>query len=123
MNLESCGFPHACEIQSQTSLERRSARYKSNLLGTTLTCGVLMLYFYWRHNEYCEPYVYSLFCVTEYVVVLANIGFHFTAWYELHRSDVVVTHPLLAAAAASLGGGSGDYYLPLLADKPPAQLA
>ncbi len=23
--------------------------------------GVLALYFYWRHNEYCEPYVYSFF--------------------------------------------------------------
>ena len=21
----------------------------------------MALYFYWRHNEYCEPYVYSLF--------------------------------------------------------------
>ena len=57
----------------------------------TLGAVCLMLYFYWRHNEYCEPYVYSFFCVCEYVIVLSNIAFHGTAYYDFYEAECAVS--------------------------------
>ena len=34
------------------------------------------LYFYYRHNIYCEPYMYSYFCVCEYAVIIFNMLYH-----------------------------------------------
>ncbi len=76
---------------------------KRRLLITTLSCGLLMVYFYWHHNTYCRPYVYSLFCISEYVIVLCNMGFHMTAYYELYNADVGIT-----SLAAGGGGGGGQ---------------
>ena len=35
-----------------------------------------MLYFYFRHNSSCEPYIYSYFCVCEYAVIILNMLYH-----------------------------------------------
>ncbi len=76
--------------QPRTVLEARSVRYKRLLLRATFVCGLLMTYFYYRHVTHCEPYMYSFFCVAEYVVVLCNMGFHMTAYYDLHHAEVTV---------------------------------
>lgn len=68
-------YPH-CGFQARSGDERRSIAYKKTLVKTSLGAAVLALYFYWRHNEYCEPYVYSFFGLFEYVIVLCNIGYH-----------------------------------------------
>ncbi|CAF2621965.1 unnamed protein product [Rotaria sp. Silwood2] len=36
----------------------------------------ISLYFYFRHNEHCEPNMYSMYCLFEYFVVLTNIAYH-----------------------------------------------
>ncbi|CAF3401936.1 unnamed protein product [Rotaria socialis] len=36
----------------------------------------ISLYFYFRHNDYCEPNIYSMYCLFEYFVVLTNIAYH-----------------------------------------------
>ena len=68
-------YPH-CGFQARSGDERRAIGYKKRLVKTSLGAAVLALYFYWRHNEYCEPYVYSFFGLFEYVIVLCNIGYH-----------------------------------------------
>lgn len=40
-------------------------------------------YFFFRHNSHCEPYIYTLFALSEYIIVLSNIYFHSLAYYDL----------------------------------------
>jgi MFS family permease len=37
---------------------------------------LISLYFFFRHNFFCEPYIYSIYCFFEYFVILTNIGYH-----------------------------------------------
>eukprot|EP00795_Rhopilema_esculentum_P000336 gene336-9995_t len=50
----------------------------------------LSVYFYFRHNGYCEPGVYSLFALCEYIVVIINIGFHVTGILDFEDSYITV---------------------------------
>lgn len=64
---------------------------------------VLAMYLYWRHNAYCEPGVYTLFALAEYCVVLSNIAFHSTLYYDFHGKSVIL--------APSVGVGTSGYSL------------
>lgn len=37
---------------------------------------IIAMYFFIRHNQFCEPYIYSMFCLFEYCVILTNMTFH-----------------------------------------------
>ncbi|KAI1729069.1 frag1/DRAM/Sfk1 family domain-containing protein [Ditylenchus destructor] len=50
--------------------------------------SVLALYFFYRHNRYCEPGVYTIFALCEYAVVIFNILFHSTLYYDFHSRSV-----------------------------------
>ena len=79
-----------CGFMPQTREEVFSLRYKKTILTVYLMCVPLMLMFYFRHNEYCEPYVYSFFCFFEYILVIANMCYHMTAYYDLKDVSVIV---------------------------------
>ncbi len=71
--------------------ERRSQSYKWNLMKATLATGLFLVIFYHRHNEYCEPYVYSLFCLSEYTLVILNMAFHWVStYYDFYDTDVSI---------------------------------
>jgi hypothetical protein len=36
----------------------------------------ISLYFFYRHNKFCESYIYSVYCLFEYCVVVTNISYH-----------------------------------------------
>jgi hypothetical protein len=79
MVLISFYFHKFCGFQTKNFAERFSVRYKRLLAKATLVFAALAFYFYWRHNEYCEPFVYSFFGLCEYGVVLCNIAKVWTA--------------------------------------------
>ncbi|XP_070552539.1 post-GPI attachment to proteins factor 2-like [Ptychodera flava] len=79
----------------------RLARYRDRQFSTsykikktcwfmTLISVVMMAYLYWRHNKYCEPYIYSGFAFFEYVVVIATICFHGSAALDLQDKQLIV---------------------------------
>lgn len=75
---------------SRSPLEKTSLFLKKSIMSINLTTIVLSLYFYYRHNTYCEPGVYSLFSICEYVIVLTNMGYHFTSYYDFHHRIITI---------------------------------
>jgi len=75
MMIISTLIDRSCQIRSEGQelrLIRIRMRLAKLMAGTTL----VMTYLYYRHNAYCEPYVYSFFCLAEYVVIVINMSYH-----------------------------------------------
>ncbi|XP_073517215.1 post-GPI attachment to proteins factor 2 isoform X2 [Phyllobates terribilis] len=70
--------------------ERKSYRYKQCLLLLNLLSFLISLVFYYHHNTTCKPGVYSAFAFFEYLVVLSNMGFHMTAWFDFGSKELVI---------------------------------
>lgn len=71
-----------------TASERKSIRYKKRLFVANFCSIACAVYFFVRHNTYCEPGVYSLFALSEYVFVYSNIGFHMTAYWDFISANL-----------------------------------
>ena len=56
---------------------------------------LVCLYCYWRHNAYCEPGLYSVFSLAEYLVVLTNILLHSTAARDFNKEQLHIRIPAL----------------------------
>ena len=66
----------------------RSLHYKRVLMTVHLCSILASLYCYWRHNTYCEPGMYSTFSLFEYTVVLTNMAFHATSYYDFYNVNL-----------------------------------
>ncbi|XP_071569849.1 post-GPI attachment to proteins factor 2 [Temnothorax nylanderi] len=71
---------------NDASLKWKRRSMMLNVLSILIAC-----YFFYRHNKYCEPLVYSMFALSEYGVVLSNMGYHLTA-----ALDFATTHLMLS---------------------------
>ncbi|XP_017028573.2 post-GPI attachment to proteins factor 2 [Drosophila kikkawai] len=69
--------------------EEKSLRYKRNLFLVNVVAFGLAGYCFVRHNSHCEAGVYTFFALFEYVVVLTNMGFHMTSYWDFHALNVV----------------------------------
>lgn len=74
----------------------KSFQYKLLLFLVNVSALLSSAYFFYRHNAYCEPGVYTLFASCEYIVVVTNILFHGTLYFDLSDKQ------LIAVTASSL---------------------
>ncbi|KJH50231.1 Post-GPI attachment to protein factor 2 family protein [Dictyocaulus viviparus] len=86
-----------------TNLGERSYEYKILACFLSIVSLVLATYLYWRHNTYCEPGVYTMFAIAEYCIVLSNIAFHSTLYYDFHGKSVILS--------STVGIATGGYSL------------
>lgn len=65
----------------ESRFNKRSSMATVRKAFTYISCFAefFMLYFYFRHNNHCEPYIYSYFCLCEYTVILVNSFYHMIA--------------------------------------------
>ncbi|XP_030010847.1 acyltransferase PGAP2 [Sphaeramia orbicularis] len=73
--------------------ELTSYRWKVRLFLFNVSCCLAAAYFFRRHNKYCEQGVYTLFALFEYLVVLSNMAFHLTAFWDFRSKEVMVATP------------------------------
>ncbi|CAD5216935.1 unnamed protein product [Bursaphelenchus okinawaensis] len=64
------------------SVGEKSYQYKIFCCGASFISLFFALYFFYRHNTYCEPGIYTFFALAEYGVVIFNILFHSTLYYD-----------------------------------------
>ena len=93
--VKRCGYRH------ENRFEKIGTEWKVWLLKGTVIAGGLMCLFYWWHNTYCDPYIYSFFGICEYLLVLFNIAFHGTAYYDFYFSEIIVTKSIPSALTSS----------------------
>ncbi|XP_029674553.1 post-GPI attachment to proteins factor 2-like [Formica exsecta] len=69
-----------------TSLKWKRRSMMLNVFSISIAC-----YFFYRHNKYCEPLVYSMFALSEYGVVISNMGYHLTAALDFATTCVMIS--------------------------------
>lgn len=78
--------------KNEDPYERRLIRRKKIITFCHLSSLASAMYCYWRHNEYCESGVYTLFALFEYLVVASNIYFHYTFAYDFDGARLNIVH-------------------------------
>ena len=79
-----------CRAAPSTPHELTSLRWKQRLLAFNVFSLATAMYLFVRHNTYCEPGVYSLFAIFETCMVLSNMAFHFTSYWDFHDLQLCV---------------------------------
>ncbi|KAJ2950064.1 hypothetical protein O0L34_g11403 [Tuta absoluta] len=79
-----------------TNSEKYSLKMKLRAFLIKVASFTFAAYFFLRHNRLCEPYVYSMFALSEYVFVVSNIVFHWSTNYDRQFEHIYITSGGLA---------------------------
>ncbi|KAK0131229.1 Post-GPI attachment to proteins factor 2 [Merluccius polli] len=88
--LVTCRLWHVIKRHCVHSEEVTSYRWKLRLFMFNISCCIGAAYFFRRHNNYCEEGIYTMFALCEYMVVLSNMAFHLTAFWDFGSKEVMV---------------------------------
>ncbi|KAF8359867.1 tag-189 [Pristionchus pacificus] len=73
-----------------SNIGEKSFEYKCLFAGISFLSMILAGYLYYRHNMYCETGVYTLFALAEYFIILSNIAFHLTLYYDFQGKSLTI---------------------------------
>ncbi|XP_060792222.1 post-GPI attachment to proteins factor 2 [Neoarius graeffei] len=90
----TCRLWYVIKKSPLSSEEMTSYRCKVRLFLFNAIVALVAFYFFRRHNKYCEPGIYTLFALCEYLIVLSNMAFHLTAYWDFGSKAVMVAVPL-----------------------------
>ena len=76
--------------QPRSLHEERGQSLRKRMVQANCGCVLIAMYLYYRHNRYCEPGMYSIFSIFEYGVVLTNMGYHWTSYYDFYDKTLQV---------------------------------
>ncbi|CAL8082080.1 unnamed protein product [Orchesella dallaii] len=79
-----CALLYGSRNIPATTMETKSLKVKWGLVVLNLVSFALAGYAFVRHNTYCEEGMYTIFAFLEYLVVLTNMGFHMTAYWDFY---------------------------------------
>ncbi|KAG8037777.1 hypothetical protein G9C98_005988 [Cotesia typhae] len=80
-----------CRSTPRDPSESKSSVLKVRAMFLNVISILSACYFFWRHNRYCEPFVYSMFAFSEYMVVMTNMLFHLTAAWDFAERRLLIS--------------------------------
>ncbi|XP_029923301.1 post-GPI attachment to proteins factor 2-like [Myripristis murdjan] len=88
--LITCRLWKVIKKYSLSPEDAKSYHWKVRFLLLFISFCAFAVYFYWKHNMYCEPGSYTFFALFEYLVVFSNMAFHLTAVWDFKSREVMV---------------------------------
>ncbi|KAJ8256470.1 hypothetical protein COCON_G00186220 [Conger conger] len=91
--LITCLLWRAIKMYSMSHELLKSYWWKKRLCVSSVILCAAASGFYWKHNKFCEPGIYTLFALCEYLMVFCNMAFHLTAFWDFGHTDVTLAAP------------------------------
>lgn len=88
--LLSCTIPYVASRKPLDVEDRKLLKLKSCLATIAFAASLAAAYFFLRHNKFCEAGMYTLFALSEYIIVLTNIAFHMTAYWDFYDEHLTI---------------------------------
>ncbi|KAL9973904.1 hypothetical protein ACROYT_G020412 [Oculina patagonica] len=86
--LLSCILYRLTATQPMSDKEHTLFTRKLGVMSFNCCSFGLAVYFYFRHNWYCEPLMYTLFALAEYCTIVSNITFHWLCTFIFKGATV-----------------------------------